>query len=184
LFSQIPLKTTHKLNDPKVYVVEQAQYPEKEYIMDKLNYKIEIQKIFDQLSKNKIISLATCVQNYPTVRTLSFIIHNKKIYFQTGIDLIKYQQICENKNSALCSENIQIEGIANIIGKPMDNNSIMEIYKKHHPNSFETYSHYDKEILVEVVIQKITKWDYDNDRKPYRIFLDLEKETVYKEMYF
>ncbi|MDR2709116.1 MAG: pyridoxamine 5'-phosphate oxidase family protein, partial [Elusimicrobiota bacterium] len=63
------------------------------------------------------MALASSVHNHPTVRLVSYIVNDRKIFFQTGTDLVKYKQICENNNVALCIDNIQIEGIANIIGK-------------------------------------------------------------------
>ena len=151
--------------------------------MEILDFKHEEERIFGKIGENKIAPLATSSQNNPTVRMMSVVIFCNKIYFQTGTDLLKYNQICENKNVALCFDNIQVEGIANIMGKPMDHNIIMEIYKKHYKNSFENYSKLDKEILVEVIPQKITIWEYDNNGKPYRIYLELDKKKAYKEMY-
>ena len=151
--------------------------------MEKWNYEIEEDKIFDLIGDSKIVALATSSKNSTTVRTMSIIVYSKKIYFQTGIDLIKYKQICENKNVALCFENIQIEGVANIMGKPIEHENIMELYKKCYKKSFETFSKLDKEILIEIIPRKITKWDYDVNGKPYRIFIELDSKRAYKEMY-
>ena len=151
--------------------------------MEILNFIAEQEKTFHKIGENKLAALATSSQNNPSVRMMSIIIYDNKIYFQTGIDLMKYKQITENKNVALCFDNVQIEGIANIIGKPIDHNNIMEIYKKYYINSFETYSKLDNEILIEVIPKKITKWEYDGNGKPYRVFIDLENKKAYKEMY-
>jgi uncharacterized pyridoxamine 5'-phosphate oxidase family protein len=158
-------------------------YTLEEVFMEILNFEIEEDGIFNKIGKNKLAALATSNQDSPTVRMMSIIFFNKKIYFQTGIDLMKYKQISENKNVALCFENIQIEGIANIMGKPIEHNNIMEIYKEYYKNSFESYSKLDKEILIEVIPKKITKWEYDENGKPYRIFIELENRKAYKEMY-
>jgi uncharacterized pyridoxamine 5'-phosphate oxidase family protein len=147
------------------------------------NFEVELEKIFKKFGESKLVAVATCNQNIPTVRTMSVIFYNRKFYCQTGTDLMKYKQICENKNVALCFENIQIEGVANIMGKPIEYKEIMELYKKYYKSSFEKYSKLDKEILIEIVPLKIIRWDYDNDGKPYRIFVELEKRKVYKEMY-
>ena len=149
-----------------------------------LEYDIEVDKIYNYIGRSKIMALATSSQNHPTVRLVSCIIYNNKIVFQTGTDLIKYKQIGENNNVALCIDNIQIEGIANIIGRTNDekNQEIMEIYKKHYKNSYETYFHCEKEILIEVILSKIIKWDYENS-KPYRIFIDINNKKIRKEMY-
>jgi uncharacterized pyridoxamine 5'-phosphate oxidase family protein len=151
--------------------------------MEILDFETEQEEIFNKIGENKLAALATSSQNNPTVRMMSIIFHNNKIYFQTGVDLMKYKQISENKNVALCFDNIQIEGIANIIGKPIDHDNIMEIYKKYYLKSFENYSKLDKEILIEVIPKKITKWEYNENGKPYRIFIELENRKAYKEMY-
>jgi len=149
-----------------------------------LNFNYELDKIYSQLGDSKELPLATSSNNHSTVRIVSCIIFRNKIYFQTGTDLIKYKQILENNNVALCYLNIQIEGIANIIGKTNDEQyiEIMEIYKKYFLKSYETYSHYEKEVLIEIIPKKIIKWDYKNG-KPYRIFFDIENKNVNKEMY-
>jgi uncharacterized pyridoxamine 5'-phosphate oxidase family protein len=150
----------------------------------KLEYSIEMDKIYNHIGGSKIMALATSSQNQPTVRLVNCIIYKNKIVFQTGTDLIKYKQISENNNVALCIDNIQIEGIANIVGKTKDkkNQEIMEIYKKYYKSSYETYSHCEKEMLIEVSPQKIIKWDYENS-KPYRIFIEINNKQIRKEMY-
>jgi uncharacterized pyridoxamine 5'-phosphate oxidase family protein len=151
--------------------------------METLNFITELEKTFHKIGENKLAALATSSHNNPTVRMMSIIIYENKFYFQTGIDLTKYKQITENKNVALCFDNIQIEGIANIISKPNDNKDIMEIYKKYYKNSFDTYSKLDKEILIEVIPKKIIKWEYDENNMPYRIFIEIDNKKAYKEMY-
>jgi len=151
--------------------------------MEILDFIAEQEDVFNKIGESRLAALATSSKNYPTVRMMSFIIYEKAIYFQTGIDLIKYKQISENNNVALCFDNIQIEGTANILGKPLEHEKIMEIYKKYYKSSFENYSKLDKEILIKIIPQKITKWEYDMNGKPYRIFIELESKKAYKEMY-
>ncbi|MDR3277039.1 MAG: pyridoxamine 5'-phosphate oxidase family protein [Treponema sp.] len=149
-----------------------------------LNYSIELEKIYACMGESKIMALATSGQNYPTVRMMSCIIYQGNIIFQTGTDLLKYKQIIENNNVALCVDTIQIAGIATILGKTKDtgNQEIMERYKAYYKSSYETYSHHEKEVLIEVMPRQIVRWDYDNG-KPYRIFIDLPQGTAYKAMY-
>jgi len=154
--------------------------------MEVLNFREELEKFSNQTGDHKHMALATCDDNYPTVRTMSVIIYNDNIYFQTGTDLHKYDQISANKNVALCFDNVQIEGIAKIIGKPLDKNNeeIMEKYKKCFESSFKKYSYLDNEVLIMVKIKKITIWKYDAEQKPYRVFIDVDKENAYMEYYF
>jgi phenylacetate-coenzyme A ligase PaaK-like adenylate-forming protein len=58
----------------------------------------------------------------------------------------------------------------------------MEIYKKYYKNSYETYMHNETEVLIEIVLKKIIKWDYENG-KPYRIFVNIDNRQARKEMY-
>jgi len=149
--------------------------------MEKLIYKDEMAKLFKQIKEHKIMSLATCVNNYPTARSISAIMFNEKIYFQTGINLLKYRQIAANNNVALSFDNVQIEGTANITGKPLDekNKEIMIKYKKYFKSAYSNYSHLDDEVLIEIIIKKVIIWKYDIKLKPYRIFI--ENENAYKE---
>ncbi|MDR2782276.1 MAG: pyridoxamine 5'-phosphate oxidase family protein [Treponema sp.] len=105
-----------------------------------LNYQSELEKTYAHIGESNIMALATGSQNRPTVRLVSCIIYQNKMFFQMGTDLTKYKQICENNNAALCVDNIQTEGIAGALGRTNDkqNNEIMELYKKHYKNSYET----------------------------------------------
>jgi uncharacterized pyridoxamine 5'-phosphate oxidase family protein len=150
--------------------------------MEQLDFNAELEKIYKQIGDSKLAILATCSQDKPTIRTMSIVFFDDKIYFQTSIDYLKYKQICENKNVALCIGNIQIEGIANIKSKTMENDKFIEIYQKCHEDSFKEYSKLETSRLIEVIPQKIVKWDYDKDGKPLRVFLELNSKKVYMEM--
>ncbi|MDR2538744.1 MAG: pyridoxamine 5'-phosphate oxidase family protein, partial [Bifidobacteriaceae bacterium] len=114
----------------------------------RLDYETELEKIYDQIGPSKTMPLATSSQDRPTVRLMSCIIHERKIYFQTGVDLLKYQQIQENNRVALCADNIQIEGTAKVIGKTKysRDSEIIEAYKKYHLKSYNTYANSDVEV--------------------------------------
>lgn len=150
--------------------------------MEQLNYEIELEKVCEQIEKNKLAVLATCSNNIPTARTMSIVFFDKKIYFQTSIEYLKYKQISENINVALCIFNIQIEGVAKLKGKTIENDKFIEIYKKHHEDSYKKYSKLDTSRLIEITPKKFTIWDYDNNGKPSRIFIDLDTKNAYREM--
>jgi uncharacterized pyridoxamine 5'-phosphate oxidase family protein len=150
--------------------------------MEQLNFEIELEKVFRQIGEAKLAVLATSSQNKPTVRTMSIVFYNGKIYCQTSADYLKCRQISENNNVALCIFNLQIEGIANIKGKTTEFNDFIEIYKKNHEDSYKKYSKLECSRLIEIIPQKIIKWDYNSDGKPSRIFLELDNKKVYREM--
>ena len=151
--------------------------------MEILNFEMELKKVFKKIGKAKFASLATCSQNMPTVRTMSIVFFDNKIYFQTSKEYVKFKQISENNSVALCIGNIQIEGIANIKGKTSEQNKFIEKYKKSHNSSYKKYSGLDSSILIEINPIKIIIWDYSIiDQKPSRIFLELERQKAYRIM--
>lgn len=85
-----------------------------------IDYNELEKETFDYLDKKKHIVLATSLNDEPTARTVSHIILDKKIYFQTDIKFDKCMQIEENNNVALCLENYQIEGTTKILEHPFN----------------------------------------------------------------
>lgn len=76
-----------------------------------------------------------------------------KIYFQTNVNFVKYQQMFENPRVSLVADHI----------------------------SFQHYSHLQGEVLVEVTPKKITLWCYGN-HGAYGDFLDMEAGIAYRAM--
>ena len=150
--------------------------------MEQINFENEIGKVYNKIGKSKFAVLATSSHNKPTARTMSIVIFDNKIYCQTSNEYVKYKQICENNNVALCIENIQIEGIANIKGKTIEQSKFIEMYKKNHNGSFKKYSGLDESRLIEIIPIKIIIWEYNLNGIPSRMFLELETKKAYREM--
>ena len=150
--------------------------------MEQLDFENELKKIFEQIGKVKFAVLATSSQNKPTARTMSIVFIDNKIYCQTSTEYVKYKQICENNNVALCIENIQIEGVANIKGKTIEQNKFIEIFKENHNGSYKKYSGLEESRLIEIIPKKIIVWEYNSNGTPSRMFLELETKKSYREM--
>jgi hypothetical protein len=115
---------------------------------------------------------------------MSFIAYDDKLYFQTGTDLRKYAEICGNNQVAVCFDNIQITGRAFIKGGTRGNTgAIMERYKQLYEKSYLTYSRLEKEVLIEIVPDTITRWEYDEQGNPYRVFIETGNARAYSEEY-
>lgn len=136
------------------------------------------------IGKAQKMALATSSNNRVTVRTMSFILENEKLYFQTDINFTKFQQIKNNPLVAVCWNNIQLEGICNILGHPFEtkNLSFKKAFEKYYKGSYEKYSHLNNEVVVEIAPILVTIWGYD-DEKPYREFFDFNNRSYYKEYY-
>lgn len=152
--------------------------------MEYLNFNEAEKETIDYISKNKIMVLATSSKDRVTARMMSIINDGMTIYFQTDTDFLKYRQIKENPNVALCIGNIQIEGVAKITCHSLENPFFVEVYKKNHEGSFAKYSHLKDATIIEVQPKRVTYWKYDEvTDMPFRDFLDLEQREAYREYY-
>jgi uncharacterized pyridoxamine 5'-phosphate oxidase family protein len=108
-----------------------------------------------------------------------------KIYFQTSKTSIKYSQLAQNPNVALCGSNAQIEGLARIGAHPLAAVSVAfkELYQAHHPGSFKTYSHLRSSVVIEVEPKFVTFWKYDTEGLPYRDFLYLPDRKAERDYF-
>ena len=88
--------------------------------MDKVFFE-KLHELFLEFGLGKKMVLSTCVNHQVSSRMMSLVLLDGKFYFQTDLNLRKYQQLKSNPNVALCIDNLQIEGICEEIGHPLDN---------------------------------------------------------------
>ncbi|SHH90234.1 Inorganic pyrophosphatase [Caloranaerobacter azorensis DSM 13643] len=132
----------------------------------------------------KFIVLAISKDNRVTARSISCVVIDSKIYFQTDRTFLKYEQIKSNPNVALCVDNFQIEGYAKIKGHPFaeENKNFIEVFREIHSGSFNAYSHMENEVVIEVDPKFVTVWKYE-DGQPFMEFLDFRNEKAYRKYY-
>lgn len=149
-----------------------------------MDYTQVEKEIFDFLGENAFMVLATSLKDRVTARTVSCVIFDKKIYFQTDKSFLKYKQINENPKIALCLDNIQIEGTAYFKGHPLldKNSKFCYLYKKYFYNSYLNYSSQKDEIIIEVKPKHISIWKYE-DEKAFRDYLNQDMKIAYRDYY-
>ena len=120
------------------------------------------------LAKEKTIVLATAADNRVTIRSMSHVNDGTTIYFQTGSNYLKTQQIRINPNVAISVGGYDIEGKATLLGHPLDTDNCLfaKLYKAKHPQSTDIWSTFPEEIVVKVEIEIVKKWRYV-DGKPF-----------------
>lgn len=152
--------------------------------MMEINYKLLEKEIYDFLGDKKILVLATSSENRVTARNMSCIVIDNKVCFQTDKTFLKYEQILNNPNVALCADNIQIEGIAKIKEHPFNegNKEFVEKFEKYYKGSYDIYSHMKNEVVIEVEVIFVTLWKYE-DRQPYRDCLNVKTKNAYRQYY-
>ena len=145
-------------------------------------YERKLSELFRTIGKVRKMVLSTSFDNRVTSRMMSFVIFDNKFYCQTDKTFLKYQQIKLNPKVALCIDNIQIEGIAKNIGKPLENKKFINLFKQYYKTSYEIYSFLENEILLEIEPTSIGVWIY-KDFIPVREFYNLEIKEIKEESY-
>lgn len=145
-------------------------------------YERKLSELFRTIGKGRKMVLSTSFDNRVTSRMMSFVIFDNKFYCQTDKTFLKYQQIKSNPKVALCIDNIQIEGIAKNIGKPLENKKFINLFKQYYKTSYEIYSFLENEILLEIEPTFIGVWTY-KDFIPVREFYNLETKEIKEESY-
>lgn len=144
---------------------------------DFINLKNEV---FDILNNNKYIVLATSFENNVTARTISYIMIKDELYFQTLSTYEKALQIKNNSNVALCLDNLQITGTAQILNHPSENNEFLQRYKQIHYNAYNKYSMLENEVVIKVKINKASLWKYENN-SGHKLVIDLINKEFWNE---
>lgn len=150
-----------------------------------IKYEEAVQIMFEKLGTDKIMALASSVNDYVMVRNVSCLFYDEKIYFKTDKNFRKTKQLFENSNVALCWSGIQVEGTALNKGLVTDEpgRKFEEGYKKYLWESYNKYSHTDTEILIEVTPKYVEVWDTSEDGYAYQVFIDFVKKEVEVKAY-
>lgn len=135
----------------------------------------------NELSKFKDMVLATSDGERVTARSVSTIIANEKIYFQTANDMEKYIQIQNNCKVALTKGFYQVEGRAKSIGKWSDHPKLCEQYQQVHQSSYDSYGTLPEEEVIEVTITRLKLWSYEDDQV-YLVDVDCESDNISKTL--
>ncbi len=67
--------------------------------------------LWKKIGSHDIMTLSTCAENRVTSRSMSMIRIDGKFYCQTDEAYLKFKQVSENPNVAICWKNFSIEGI-------------------------------------------------------------------------
>jgi len=147
-----------------------------------MKYKEEIEKTLKVISEKKIMVLATSLNDNVYARNMSVVSIYDRVYFQTDREMNKIRQIENNNKVALCVDNIQITGEAEIIGTWEDNKKIKDKYVEKQAASYEKYKNIKKEIVIEVTMKEIEMWEY-KDNKAYIVNIDLLRNEYFRKEY-
>lgn len=133
-------------------------------------------------SDHRNMVLSTSFDDRVTSRMMSVIQLDGCFYFQADITSRKAEQILHNKNVSLCIDNIQIDGICESIGKPLNHKKFCALFSKHFSVAYQLYTSLGNERLFRIVPVRIQKWIYGNGM-PYIEIFDCENHKYKRTAY-
>ncbi|MFX0201523.1 MAG: pyridoxamine 5'-phosphate oxidase family protein [Candidatus Hodarchaeota archaeon] len=158
---------------------------EEEKIRLELDYetKKEEKIKFLESEDNAAMVLATSHNDRVIARNVLIVSSGLDIYFGTWEHSRKCMQIRENPRVALCKDDVQIEGLAEILGDLLDekNKEYADMLRNRFPSSFEYWEDKPGMVIVRVKPELIVSGITIIDDQPYLEFLDLENEIAYAE---
>ncbi len=150
-------------------------------IQQEISFSELKEKIIKFLNGKKAIVVATSSNNHVTARTVSFVNNGLHIFFWSYGNHTKCKQIKENPKIALCRDNLQVEGIANLQGSILspDNEDYLRDFQKKFPKDYERYVNEPDMILVNVKPVLFILL-VNIDRMLYRDHLDVANNHAYR----
>ena len=125
-------------------------------------FEERLKAFLSEFGKGRTMVLSTSENGRVSSRMMSVVQMNGEFWFQTDRNLKKYHQLSVNQNVALCIDNIQIEGICQEIGHPLDNPVFCSVYQDCFKGSFDAYSSLKNERLFCVKPRWMERWVYKN----------------------
>lgn len=145
-----------------------------------LTFEDAVKLMFDTLGDWKIMALASSLNDHVTVRNVSCLFYNEKIYFKTDKNFRKTEQLLKNPHIAMCWSGIQIEGVARNCGLVSEepNLCFQKRFDRFLKHSYNAYSHEDTEIIIEVAPKRVQVWDTNENQYARQISIDFENQAV------
>ncbi len=123
-------------------------------------FSAEYEKFLTDFGKGRTMVLSTAEGNIVSSRMMSVVRIDGLFYFQTDCTFRKYRQLIRNPNAALCIDNIQIEGICEEIGHPLEHRAFCTHFSECFKGSYNAYSALQNERLFVFRPTCIERWIY------------------------
>ena len=145
------------------------------------------QEMVKEIQKRKYMVLATSKGESVTARTMLCVSIDLTIYCLARPATRKHPQIVANPNVALASGNLQIEGVASLKGRPLDEGNVayIEAYRELDPDMFEHHNrgNFGTLDLVEIIPKRIALYKnayLDNVPESYWDILNVDRKEAHR----
>lgn len=137
---------------------------------------------FLESKKNKTMVLATSYKERVLARNVLVVSDGLDLYFFTWGHSRKCMQIEKNPKVALCKDQVQIEGVAEILGNLLDESvkKYTDVMRGKFPEAIKSWERRPGMVILKVKpTLVVTGGSFDSE--VYIDFLDLENEKAYSE---
>lgn len=142
----------------------------------------KLQSFLDDFGKGRKMVLSTSENDRVSSRMMSVVMINGFFCFQTDRELRKYGQLMANSNAALCIDNIQIEGICEELGHPLENGDFCKAFRECFRGSYDAYTFLENERLFALRPIYIERWLYIENTPCIETF-DIQEQRYRCERY-
>ncbi|MBQ6250617.1 MAG: pyridoxamine 5'-phosphate oxidase family protein [Ruminococcus sp.] len=122
----------------------------------------KLSTFLSDFGNGRTMVLSTSENDRVSSRMMSVVRIGDCFYFQTDTELRKYRQLSVNRNAALCIDNIQIEGICEETGRPVECPDFCEAFQSCFKGSYDAYSGLENERLFVLRPVYIQRWVYSD----------------------
>lgn len=156
---------------------------DKEGPIRELDYKKKKEDIikFLESKDNAVMVLATSHNDRVIARNVLIASKGLDLYFFTWRHSRKCKQISENPRVALCKDDVQIEGLAEILGTLLEekNKEYADILRNKFPDSVKRWENRPGMVIIRIRPTLIATASEIISDQIYLGYLDLENETAY-----
>lgn len=148
------------------------------------NFQEKKSQLFDEIGDHAVGALATSFNGKPYVRSVSCIIIDENVYFQTDKNMNKVTQIYKNPFVAICFKHIQIQGECEELCHPLHNSNtqFINLFKRYYPHAAQLYSYIENEHVYQITPTRIETWKYI-EGEPYQELFDINSEIYRLKKY-
>lgn len=128
-------------------------------------YEQRLAEVESFLAAKRAIVFATSEEDRVTARTVSFASSGIEVYFMSFAANLKCRQIRANPNVALCRDNVQIEGKAQILGPVLGraNAAYARLLREKYPEDHAANAAHPEMTLIRVVPSLIGVYRKEGD---------------------
>jgi general stress protein 26 len=146
-----------------------------------LDYNRCIEEKSRFLGDNRHMVLATSLNDTVTARTIDYVSSGLDIIFLSWGHHMKIIQINGNPKVGLCRDNVQIEGVAKVLGNPFDEKKYSILYRDKLPILFDNFADVPGMTFVKFTPTSFKTFISGKNRRLEYIDLSLKK-AFWKEL--